>query len=55
MKIELLQAGESVGELDLSACEYKIGSGEGCKILIDDPSIAECHARLAGYSGLSLG
>ncbi|MBT3192515.1 MAG: FHA domain-containing protein, partial [Verrucomicrobia bacterium] len=46
MNIELLRAGESIGELDLSAGEYTIGRSEECIIVVNDPSLAAIHAKI---------
>lgn len=51
MKVILLQAGESIGELDLSSDAYTIGRGDDCSIVVDDPSLAETHARLFEEDG----
>ena len=51
MRVILLQADEAIGELDLSQGAYTIGRGDGCSIVVDDPTLAETHARLFEEDG----
>ena len=51
MKMILLQADESIGELDLSQGAYTIGRGEDCSVVVDDPSLAETNARILEEDG----
>lgn len=51
MKVILLQADETIGELDLSQGAYTVGRDDECSVVVDDPSLAATHARLFEEEG----
>lgn len=52
MKITFAQNGEFVAEIDLAQGQYTVGRSDDCAVVVDDPSIAECHARLLEDAGI---